>query len=53
MKDRGTGVLALLFLALASVLAVPFAGSREAPGPREAGLVRPATPTPARTCRTS
>jgi hypothetical protein len=40
MKDRGTGVLALLFLALAGVLAVPFAGSRETEKPREAGAAQ-------------
>ena len=47
MKDRGiNGLLTLLFLALAGVLAVPFAGNRKVEKPREAAAAPPATPTP-------
>ncbi|MGE5345183.1 MAG: hypothetical protein ACM3JH_04435 [Acidithiobacillales bacterium] len=47
MKGRGGGLLALLFLALAGVLAVPFAGGRKTEETPEAAAARRLALTPA------
>lgn len=53
MKDRGNGLLAILLLALAGAIAVPFAGSRETGKPREPTAPERVALTPAPAERTA